>query len=92
MTDDYLERAARLVEAGADVLVTDVAHGHADYVLASVEKLRARFPDTPLIAGNVATAAGTRDLIEAGAHAVKVGIGPGGICTTRLVAGSGCRS
>ncbi|MFE7612014.1 IMP dehydrogenase [Streptomyces celluloflavus] len=89
VTDDYLERAALLAEAGVDVLVTDVAHGHADYVLASVEKLRARFPHTALIAGNVATAAGTRDLIEAGAHAVKVGIGPGGICTTRIVAGSG---
>lgn len=89
VTDDYLERAALLVESGVDVLVTDVAHGHADYVLESVEKLRARFPQTPLIAGNVATAAGTRDLIEAGAAAVKVGIGPGGICTTRIVAGSG---
>ncbi|MFE1172500.1 IMP dehydrogenase [Streptomyces sp. NPDC058773] len=89
VTDDYLERAALLVEAGADVLVTDVAHGHADYVLDTVEKLRARFPQTPLIAGNVATAAATRDLIDAGAGAVKVGIGPGGICTTRIVAGSG---
>ncbi|PJN41753.1 guanosine monophosphate reductase [Streptomyces sp. CB02959] len=89
VTDDYLERAALLVEAGVDVLVTDVAHGHADYVLASVEKLRARFPQTALIAGNVATAAATRDLIDAGAHVVKVGIGPGGICTTRIVAGSG---
>ncbi|MEU8681703.1 IMP dehydrogenase [Streptomyces sp. NPDC048611] len=89
VTDDYLERAALLVEAGVDVLVTDVAHGHADYVLDTVEKLRAQFPGTPLIAGNVATAAATRDLIGAGADAVKVGIGPGGICTTRIVAGSG---
>ncbi|MFJ1745036.1 IMP dehydrogenase [Streptomyces sp. NPDC088116] len=89
VTDDYLERAAQLVEAGADALVTDVAHGHADYVLDAVEKLKARFPETALIAGNVATAAGTRDLIDAGADAVKVGIGPGGICTTRIVAGSG---
>ncbi|MFD8866760.1 IMP dehydrogenase [Streptomyces sp. NPDC059590] len=89
VTDDYLRRAALLVEAGADVLVTDVAHGHADYVIKSVEELRSRFPGTTLIAGNVATAAGTRDLIEAGADAVKVGIGPGGICTTRIVAGSG---
>ncbi|MFJ5222046.1 IMP dehydrogenase [Streptomyces sp. NPDC088400] len=89
VTDDYLERAAQLVEAGADVLVTDVAHGHADYVLEAVEKLKARFPETAVIAGNVATAAGTRDLIDAGADAVKVGIGPGGICTTRIVAGSG---
>nr|WSZ98464.1 IMP dehydrogenase [Streptomyces sp. NBC_00857] len=89
VTDDYLERAAQLVGAGADVLVTDVAHGHADYVLEAVEKLKARFPETALIAGNVATAAGTRDLIDAGADAVKVGIGPGGICTTRIVAGSG---
>ncbi|MFC9426055.1 MULTISPECIES: IMP dehydrogenase [unclassified Streptomyces] len=89
VTDDYLERAALLVEAGADVLVTDVAHGHADYVLGAVEKLKARFPGTALVAGNVATAHGTRDLIDSGADAVKVGIGPGGICTTRIVAGSG---
>ncbi|MFI1015133.1 IMP dehydrogenase [Streptomyces sp. NPDC020965] len=89
VTDDYLERAALLVAAGADLLVTDVAHGHADYVVKAVAELRARFPDTGLIAGNVATAAGTRDLIDAGADAVKVGIGPGGICTTRIVAGSG---
>ncbi|MFB7270864.1 IMP dehydrogenase [Streptomyces sp. NPDC056244] len=89
VVDDYKERAELLVAAGADVLVTDVAHGHADYVIKVVEELRARFPGTTLIAGNVATAAGTRDLIDAGADVVKVGIGPGGICTTRLVAGSG---
>jgi IMP dehydrogenase/GMP reductase len=89
VVDDYLERAEMLVDAGADVLVTDVAHGHADYVVHVVEQLRAKFADTAMIAGNVATAAGTRDLISAGANAVKVGIGPGGICTTRIVAGSG---
>lgn len=86
---DYLERAEQLIEAGVDFLVTDVAHGHADYVLAAIEHLKVRFPDVPVVAGNVATAAGTRDLIDAGADAVKVGIGPGGICTTRIVAGSG---
>lgn len=89
VVDDYRERAALLVAAGADALVVDVAHGHADYVIKVVEELRARHPGTVLIAGNVATAAGTRDLISAGADTVKVGIGPGGICTTRLVAGSG---
>ncbi|MCL6739230.1 IMP dehydrogenase [Streptomyces ossamyceticus] len=89
VTDDWLERAGMLVDAGVDFLVTDVAHGHADYVMAVVERLKEQFPDVPVVAGNVATAAGTRDLIDAGADAVKVGIGPGGICTTRIVAGSG---
>jgi IMP dehydrogenase/GMP reductase len=89
VTGDWLERAGMLVDAGVDFLVTDVAHGHADYVMAVVERLKERFPDVPVVAGNVATAAGTRDLIDAGADAVKVGIGPGGICTTRIVAGSG---
>ncbi|MGH3869123.1 MAG: IMP dehydrogenase [Pseudonocardiaceae bacterium] len=86
---DWKRRAALLVELGVDVLVVDVAHGHADYVLTVIEKLKTAYPHLPVVGGNVATAAGTRDLINAGADAVKVGIGPGGICTTRIVAGSG---
>ncbi|HWS35798.1 MAG TPA: IMP dehydrogenase [Actinoplanes sp.] len=89
VSGDYAERADRLVTAGASALLVDVAHGHADYVIDVVRELKTRYPDVPLVAGNVATAAGTRDLAEAGADAVKVGIGPGGVCTTRLVAGSG---
>ena len=87
--DDYLDRARALIDAGADVLVVDVAHGHADHTIAAVERLKGALPGTGVIAGNVATAAGTRDLIEAGADAVKVGIGPGSMCTTRVVTGSG---
>ncbi len=86
---DYLERTAALHEAGVDVLVIDIAHGHSDHVLAAVRELRATFKQLELIAGNVATAEGTADLIEAGVDAVKVGVGPGSICTTRIVAGSG---
>jgi IMP dehydrogenase/GMP reductase len=86
---DWRERAARLVDHGADLLVVDVAHGHSDQVLSAVTTLRTAYPRLPLVAGNVATAAGTRDLVEAGADLVKVGIGPGGVCTTRLVAGTG---
>lgn len=87
--DDYLERADRLVAEGADILLVDVAHGHADYAIEALTRLRAAHPGLPLAAGNVATAAGVRDLAAAGAAMVKVGIGPGGVCTTRLVAGSG---
>ncbi|MDR7482334.1 MAG: IMP dehydrogenase [Armatimonadota bacterium] len=86
---DYLERAAALVAEGADALVLDVAHGHTETALAGLERLRQRFPDVPLIAGNVATAEGTRDLIARGADAVKVGVGPGSTCTTRIVTGAG---
>jgi len=86
---DYLERAAALVEENADVLVLDSSHGHSRGVLDATETLRERFPETPLIVGNVATAAGTVALIERGADAVKVGIGPGSICTTRVVTGAG---
>lgn len=82
-------RAELLVEAGADALVVDSAHGHSVRVLAAVKRARKKFPDTLLIAGNVATAAGARALAAAGADAVKVGIGPGSICTTRVVAGVG---
>jgi IMP dehydrogenase len=85
---DYLERARACAEAGADLLCLDIAHGHAEHSLAAVDELR-RTVDVEIVAGNVATAAGARDLIEAGAHAVKVGVGPGSVCTTRLVAGVG---
>jgi IMP dehydrogenase len=84
-----MERAEALVAAGVDVLVVDTAHGHSAGVLRAVQQLRQRFPNVQLIAGNVATAAATIALIEAGADAVKVGIGPGSICTTRVVAGIG---
>jgi IMP dehydrogenase/GMP reductase len=89
VTDDYFDRAHSLIDAGADVLVVDVAHGHADHTLDAVERLKAAFPANGIIAGNVATAAGTRDLIDAGADAVKAGIGPGSMCTTRIVTGAG---
>ncbi|MCX5008337.1 IMP dehydrogenase [Streptomyces sp. NBC_00638] len=89
VTGDWRERAAELVAHGVDVLLVDVAHGHSDQVIAVVEELRASWPETALIAGNVATPEGVRDLAAAGAQAVKVGIGPGGVCTTRLVAGTG---
>jgi IMP dehydrogenase len=78
-----------LVQAGVDVLVVDTAHGHSRPVLQTVEKLKKDYPDVALIAGNVATAEGTLDLINAGSDAVKVGIGPASICTTRVVAGIG---
>ncbi len=84
-----LERAGMLLEAGADVLVVDIAHGHSDNAIAMVGSLRREFGDVEIIAGNVATPEGTRDLIEAGADAVKVGIGPGSICITRVVTGFG---
>jgi IMP dehydrogenase len=89
VSKDTFKRAAALVEAEVDVLVVDTAHGHSKGVLETVAKLREMFPDLVIIAGNVATAEGTRDLIEAGASIVKVGIGPGSICTTRIVAGIG---
>ena len=87
--EDALERAAALVEAGTDVLVVDTAHGFARSVLDMVRKLRTTFPDAQIIAGNVATADAARKLVEMGANAIKVGIGPGSICTTRIVAGVG---
>jgi IMP dehydrogenase len=81
---DYLERAAELLRAGADVIVIDIAHGHSTVMGRAIEAFRKQFGDTELIAGNVATAAGTGFLIERGVNGVKVGIGPGGGCTTRL--------
>jgi len=86
---DAMERAAALVEAHVDVLVVDTAHGHSQGVLDMVARLRRQFPDVEIVAGNVATASATEALIEAGASAVKVGIGAGSICTTRIVAGIG---
>ena len=86
---DTVERSEALVETGADVLVVDTAHGHSQGVLDMVRRLRARFSDVDLIAGNVATADGTKALIDAGVDGVKVGIGSGSICTTRVIAGIG---
>lgn len=88
-TADVLERAAALLEAGADVLVLDSAHGHSHNIMKSVAKVKAAFPSAQVIAGNVATAEATEALIDAGADCVKIGIGPGSICTTRVVAGIG---
>jgi IMP dehydrogenase len=86
---DYLERARALAAAGADVLVLDIAHGHAEHALRAIGDVREWVGEVELIAGNVATAEGARDLVAAGADAVKVGVGPGAICTTRIVAGVG---
>ena len=88
-TADVLERVSELVKSQVDVLVLDSAHGHNRNVINAVRRVKTAFPDVQLIAGNVATADATRALIEAGADAVKVGIGPGSICTTRVVAGIG---
>ena len=88
-TADVMDRVAALVEAGADVLTLDSAHGHSSNVIEAVRRVKSLYPDVQLIAGNVATAEGTRALIEAGADCVKIGIGPGSICTTRVVAGIG---
>ena len=89
VTNDMMDRAGALVEAGVDVLVLDSAHGHSQNIMKAVARVKEKYPDVQLIAGNVATAEGTRALIEAGADCVKVGIGPGSICTTRVVAGIG---
>ena len=86
---DYLDRAKALVSAGVDVLVIDTAHGHSDGVLGAVDLVRQAFPDVELVAGNVATRAGAEALVERGVDAVKVGVGPGSICTTRVVTGVG---
>ncbi len=88
-TADVLDRATPLVVAGVDAFVLDSAHGHSKNILKAVEKVKSTFPQISLIAGNVATAEATKALIEAGADCVKVGIGPGSICTTRVVAGIG---
>ncbi|MEK6776289.1 MAG: IMP dehydrogenase [bacterium] len=87
--EEALMRAEALVRSGVDVLCVDTAHGHSEGVLETVRQVKKVYPDRDLVAGNVATAQGVRDLIEAGADAIKVGIGPGSICTTRVVAGAG---
>lgn len=89
VTSDTFERAQALLDAGADAIVIDTAHGHSAGVLRKIKEIRAQFPEATLIAGNVATAEGTRALYDAGVDVVKVGIGPGSICTTRVVAGVG---
>lgn len=89
VTNDVLDRAGALVAAGVDCLVLDSAHGHSKNILTCLEKVKNAFPNIPVIGGNVATAEGTEALIKAGADCVKVGIGPGSICTTRVVAGVG---
>src|SRR5271167_2811123 len=86
---DFLERASELVAKKVDVLVVDSAHGHSQRVMEAVRTIKHRFPDVDLIAGNVATYEGARDLISLGADGIKVGIGPGSICTTRVVSGAG---
>ncbi len=88
-TADTAERVAALVDAGVDVLVVDTAHGHSRRVLEQISLIKQRHPDVPVIGGNVATEDGARALISAGADAIKVGIGPGSICTTRIVTGIG---
>jgi IMP dehydrogenase len=88
-TPDAKVRAKALVDAGADVLVIDSAHGHSEGVLQTLALLREAFPDVQLVAGNVATEAGAREIVRRGADAVKVGVGPGSICTTRVVTGVG---
>ena len=89
ITSDTFERTKALLEAGADAIVIDTAHGHSEGVIRKIKEIRETFPDATLIAGNVATAEGTRALFEVGVDVVKVGIGPGSICTTRVVAGVG---
>ncbi len=86
---DYIPRAERLLEVGADALVVDIAHGHSTSAIETVKRIRKDFGDVEVVAGNVATAKGARDLIRAGADAVKVGVGSGSICVTRVVTGSG---
>ncbi len=86
---DMMQRAEALLKASADVLVIDTSHGHSQNVIDAVKALKTTFQGMQLIAGNVATAKGAEDLINAGVDAVKIGIGPGSICTTRIVAGVG---
>jgi IMP dehydrogenase len=88
-TGDFLERTEELVASRVDAIVIDTAHGHSSRVLEAVKKIKAKFPELQLVAGNVATAAATKEMISAGVDAVKIGIGPGSICTTRVVTGAG---
>jgi IMP dehydrogenase len=89
VTGDMMERVDALVKASVDVITVDTAHGHSQGVMDAVKSIKAKYPELQIIAGNVATAEATRDLIEAGTDCIKVGIGPGSICTTRVVAGVG---
>ena len=86
---DFLERSEALLESGVDVLVVDIAHGHSENAMSTVRNIKKAFPDCELIAGNIATAHGAEDLIKAGVDAVKVGVGSGSICITRVITGSG---
>ena len=86
---DFLERSESLLEAGVDVLVVDIAHGHSENAISTIRNIKKAFPDCELIAGNIATAQGAEDLIKAGVDAVKVGVGSGSICITRVITGSG---
>ncbi len=88
-TGDFMERAAELIKCRADAIVVDTAHGHSSRVIEAVKQIKRKFSDTEIIAGNIATAEATKALISAGVDAVKVGIGPGSICTTRVVTGAG---
>ncbi|MDO9478780.1 MAG: IMP dehydrogenase [Pseudohongiella sp.] len=88
-SNDTIDRVQALVEAGVDVIVVDTAHGHSEGVIETVRRIKGLHPDLPVIGGNIATAQAARDLVAAGADAVKVGIGPGSICTTRIVTGVG---
>ncbi len=87
--DDFVDRAEALLDVGADVIVVDIAHGHSENALSAVRTLRKAFPECEIIAGNVATAQGAEDLIAAGVDAIKVGVGSGSICITRVITGSG---
>ena len=89
ITDDVLDRVDALVKAKVDVLVLDSAHGHSENIIKCLKRVKEHYPNVPVIAGNIATGEAAKELIEAGADAVKVGIGPGSICTTRIVAGVG---
>ncbi len=89
ITTDILDRVSKLIEAGADAIVLDSAHGHSRGVVSALRKLKAEFPGTDVVVGNIATAEAARLLVSEGADALKVGIGPGSICTTRIVAGVG---
>jgi IMP dehydrogenase len=89
VTDDTLERADALVEAGVDAIVIDTAHGHTQGVVTKLKEVKSKYPEVDVIVGNIATAEAAKYLVEAGADAVKVGIGPGSICTTRIIAGVG---
>ena len=86
---DFLERSESLLESGTDVLVVDIAHGHSENAISTISNIKKAFPDCELIAGNIATAQGAEDLIKAGVDAVKVGVGSGSICITRVITGSG---